>query len=88
MASPRLGDVVGTSVGPVRRVNVGNPGILAHCQPGTSAPCRLHTAVELGYRMERSQWGGGEGGHREDSSGLWESERVRWTGRQRSRHLE
>lgn len=55
LASPRLGDVVGTSVGLVRRVNVGNSGILARCQPGTSAPCRLHTAVGPGSLMERSR---------------------------------
>ena len=87
-ASPRLEDVVGTSVGPARRVSVGSPGILAHCQPGTFAPYHSRTALGPDHLMERSRLGEGEGEHQEDNSGWWEFEKVRWIGHRRSHHLE
>lgn len=72
-----LEDVVGTSVGLAHRGNVGSRGILARCQPGTSAPCRLHIAGEPDHLMEHIQWGEDEDERQEGSSGSLASEMAR-----------
>ena len=52
----RVYDVVGTSVGPVHRVNVGMAGIPDHCPADTFAPPLQHTAPEPDHRQVRIRW--------------------------------